>query len=414
MKLLYTYIIILCTIAGLSVKATAQNRDSVSSIVQKFHISYPKNDTEVHYNYLNNARNLRIIQEYFNKSPRIDSIVIYSYSSPEGPYKVNERLAKERGERARRYLLEHLPAEREFHDSLIVINDTAENWEGLFEMVNNCYPYEDKQDVIDLLQRDGISNDRRKALLAKLNGGRPWEYIQNEILPQLRYATWVAEWVHVITIADTIPAMPPIKYVPVPTQLKPLSALAKDTVIEKNTIFALKSNLLYDLVSFANFAVEVPLYKDKISLLYYHQFPWWTWGKANNEYCARFLSIGGEARLWFNTKDKLQGHSIGIYSESGKYDFQFQKKICYQGEFYSAGLSYSYAMPIGKRLNMEFSISAGYASIAYRGYTPSDDYEILWRDPEKVGRLHYLGPTKAQITLVLPIKKKKEVVYYAR
>ena len=60
-------------------------------------------------------------------------------------------------------------------------------------------------------------------------------------------------------------------------------------------------------------------------------------------------------------------------------------------------------MPIGRRLNLEFSISAGYASIAYRGYTPSEDYEILWRDPNKVGRLHYFGPTKAQISLVIPI-----------
>ena len=66
-------------------------------------------------------------------------------------------------------------------------------------------------------------------------------------------------------------------------------------------------------------------------------------------------------------------------------------------------------MPIGKRLNLELSVSAGYASIAYRGYTPSEDYEILWRDPEKVGRWHYFGPTKAQVSLVLPfiVKVKK-------
>ena len=187
--------------------------------------------------------------------------------------------------------------------------------------------------------------------------------------------------------------------------------LLKDTLIERNTLFAFKSNLLYDLISFANVSVEVPLFKERISLLYYHQFPWWTWGKADNEYCARFLSIGGEARVWFSTKSKLQGHFFGLYGESGKYDFQFQRRICYQGEFYSAGLSYGYAMPIGKLFNLEFSISAGYASIPYRGYTPSNDYEILWRDPEKTGRLRYIGLTKAQISLVLPIRNKKEVVY---
>ena len=60
-------------------------------------------------------------------------------------------------------------------------------------------------------------------------------------------------------------------------------------------------------------------------------------------------------------------------------------------------------MPIGKRLNLEFSLSAGYASIAFRGYDPSEDYEILWRDPQEVGRVHYVGLTKAQVSLVIPI-----------
>jgi hypothetical protein len=52
---------------------------------------------------------------------------------------------------------------------------------------------------------------------------------------------------------------------------------------------------------------------------------------------------------------------------------------------------------------MEFSISVGYASIAYRKYEPSEDYEILWRDPVKHGRWHYFGPTKLQVSLVYPI-----------
>jgi hypothetical protein len=60
-------------------------------------------------------------------------------------------------------------------------------------------------------------------------------------------------------------------------------------------------------------------------------------------------------------------------------------------------------MPLGRRLNMEFSLSLGYASIAYRGYTPSENYEILWRDPAKQGRWHYFGPTKVQVSLVYPI-----------
>ena len=179
---------------------------------------------------------------------------------------------------------------------------------------------------------------------------------------------------------------------------------------------ALKSNLLYDALTLVNYSIEVPFNKH-FSALYYHQFPWWRWGKANNEYCLRFLSIGAEGRWWFKPmplertekrikRDRLMGHFAGIYAESGKYDFERKRDICYQGEFWSAGLSYGYSMAIGKRLNLEFSLSAGYVSIAYRGYTPSENYEILWRDPDEVGRWHYFGPTKAQISLVLPITVK--------
>ena len=382
-----------------------------STIVQKFLISYPVNDTELHESYLDNKTALKTIRNYFINSPRIDSIVIYSYASPEGPYKLNKRLAKERGERARKYLLEQMSSHRDFPDSLIIIKPTAENWDGLKEMVYKFYPYSDKQDVMNLLEREDLSNDHKKELLKKLNKGRPWGFIKAKILPNLRYATWVAEWVYVPEIPETIPALEPIRSGTTADRLQNAVLAPRPEPIPaplegRKTILALKTNMLYDVLSLTNFSVEVPFWKDNMSVLYYHQFPWWTWGQANNEFCTRFLSIGAEARWWFKTKDRLNGHFLGAYAESGKYDFEYQRSICYQGEFYSAGLSYGYAMPIGRHLNLEFSISAGYASIAYRGYTPSEDYEILWRDPNKVGRIHYFGPTKAQVSLVIPIRVK--------
>jgi hypothetical protein len=130
----------------------------------------------------------------------------------------------------------------------------------------------------------------------------PWGFIRSKILPQLRYATWVAEWVHIREIADSMVALPALRTQLMARQPMPTLDITKPDLQYalkdegKKTILALKTNLLYDLVSFTNFSVEVPLYRDKLSLLYYHQFPWWTWGQADNEYCSRFLSIGGEAR----------------------------------------------------------------------------------------------------------------------
>ena len=53
---------------------------------------------------------------------------------------------------------------------------------------------------------------------------------------------------------------------------------------------------------------------------------------------------------------------------------------------------------------MEFSISAGYARIPYQHYIPTDDYSILLKDNDLAGTLHYFGPTKAEISLVIPIR----------
>lgn len=391
---------------GLSAKSGGD-----TSIVRKFRIYYPINEVRLYEDYLGNRKALETIKEHFKKSPRIDSIVIYSYASPEGPYELNRYLARERGRRAKRYLLEHMPAERNFPDSLIIISPTAENWFGLYEMVSEKYPYSDKGEVLELLGRHDISNDRKKALLKTMNGRRPWQYIKSEILPELRYATWIAEWVHVprTNLVSPVADIRPDVFVSSNYDIQNVDVVNTAKRVPADTskiIFALKTNLLYDALSFLNFSVEAPLYKDKLSLLYYHQFPWWTWGQASNEFCVRYLSIGGEARYWFNPPQRFNGHFVGLYAESGKYDFEFQREICYQGEFWNAGLSYGYAMAVGRNLNFEFSLSVGYASIAYRGYTPSEDYEILWREPSKVGRWHYFGPTKAQISLVVPIKVK--------
>ena len=91
---------------------------------------------------------------------------------------------------------------------------------------------------------------------------------------------------------------------------------------------------------------------------------------------------------------------------SGTGDFQWNKHICYQFEFWSAGLTYGYSMPIGEFLNLEFTLSAGYASIPYQHYVPTDDWEILIKDRNNAGRMHYFGPTKAEVSFVIPIREK--------
>ena len=91
---------------------------------------------------------------------------------------------------------------------------------------------------------------------------------------------------------------------------------------------------------------------------------------------------------------------------SGKCDFQWNKKICYQGEGWSAGVTYGYSMPLGKKCHLEYSLSVGYLRAKYQHYQPSGDYEHLYRDPDKAGKLSIIGPTKLKVSLVVPVNMK--------
>ena len=393
---------------------------SDTTVVVRSKIYYPINKVKIYEDYMNNPSELELIKRHLAASPRIDSITIHSYASPEGPYYFNQWLAEERGKTAKRYILKHIPDFRRLPDTLVRVAPTAENWEGLREEVVNNYMLDDKNEVLEILDMQGVSDARRKSILRRLNNGKPWRYILKNLMPHLRYATWVSVWQPVGEVIPTqSPALLPLSEF---VELKPIVVKPRIFVLPKpvealdsKTILALKTNLLYDALSWGNYSIEVPFYGDRFSVLYYHQFPWWRWGENNNKYCVRFLSIGGEGRWWFKPqprpeteklkkRDRLVGHFLGAYCESGKYDFERRRDICYQGEFWSVGLSYGYSMPISRWLNLELSVSAGYASIAHRGYTPSPDYSILWRDYEKVGRWHYFGLTKAQVSLVLPIR----------
>ena len=418
MYLRLTYILLLissllsvATVAyGSSHAAQPPVNDTVTTCVSR--IYYPVNKVDIHEDYMSNPLELENIKRHLYSSPRIDSITIYSYASPEGSYEFNKWLAAERGKTARRYILDNIPQHRNFPDSLIRIMPTAENWEGLREEIVKLYTLPDKDRVLAILDCEDISDAERKEQLKRLDRGRSWQYIIRHIMPKLRYATWISVWTPVEKMMRGV-----IAPLTTDTVIQPLQVATPVLSSEQyypKTILAIKSNLLYDAVTWLNYSIEVPFAGDKFSALFYHQFPWWRGGENNNEYCMRFLGLGAEARYWFAPQPKPQttdrivreclvGHYVGVYGESGMWDFEHKRDICYQGEYWSVGLSYGYSMPITKHLNLEFSISGGYASIPYRGYNPSPDYSVLWRDYSRMGRWHYWGITKLQVSLVVPI-----------
>ncbi len=374
-------------------------------IESQFNIFYVHDGVSIDTTYLDNVWQLDTIKRYLATSPVIDSIVIYSYASPEGTQKTNERLAKKRGETAMRFIRQYSKQE----DLKIIIKPTTENWQDLIIDIEANYDKPDKQKVLKILKDPTIDDNVRETLL---KNQKYYKYILRNHFPRLRKATWKCTWIvpepeprEIVMMAAVTPPAQDTMDIPhrggiiVPPFPEPPVI---ETVEKDRYQFALKTNLLYDVVTALNAEIEIPIGK-RVSIMVEDVFPWWTGGPNGNKYALQAWHIGVEPRFWIKPDDYLHGHFIGLYGATGKADLQYDFDLCYQNYFWSAGLTYGYALPIGKRLHMEFSISAGFMQADYQHYQPGPGYEDLYIDRNLSGKFSWIGPTKAKISLVLPI-----------
>ncbi|MDE6397145.1 MAG: DUF3575 domain-containing protein, partial [Muribaculaceae bacterium] len=177
------------------------------------------------------------------------------------------------------------------------------------------------------------------------------------------------------------------------------------TDVCKPLYIGLKTNLLYDALALPSVGID-----------WYVGRGWsvnasWTYGWWNKDSAHRYWrAYGGDiaVRRWFGKKaaeKPLTGHHLGIYGGAVTYDFEFGGKG-YMGGLpgkplwsrcnFMAGIEYGYSLPIARRLNIDFSIGFGWLGGKVIEYEPHDGFYI-W---EKTHRLNWIGPTKAEVSLV--------------
>ena len=415
-RLLLSILAIVCALSaeaegGIGRGAESKGRLSKSEepVRENFAIHYRVNATDIDEDFMDNKAQIHKIKHYLVNSPRVDSITIYAWSSPDGLYSKNKTLSRKRANSAKKLLLQHSPDSAKLNSGKIKISPIAENWDGLIELVEKGYDRKDREKVLSILNDGKMGSDRKKRELKKLDKGRTWKYLADNYLPQLRAATWVCVWAEVIqdmpevaAVVQDRPVQQDCGIVPLP----PYDYRPKLPQEEWRTVAAVKTNLLYDALSAVNLEVEVPI-GDKWSIAVEDVFPWWSWGPNRNKYAFQMVEVGIEPRYWFmrdEDMEVLQGHFAGIYAMSAKYDFQWDRKLCYQGEYWSVGMTYGYCIPVKDWFNLEFSASVGFLRSDYRHYQPSPEYENLYLDEYNTGVLSYFGPTKLKIAMVIPIK----------
>lgn len=116
-------------------------------------------------------------------SNTVMGITVTGYSSPEGSYDSNDRIAKRRAQALKSFL------ETKYNSTLVEIRTEwiAEDWDRLAELVR-ASDMEDKDRVLDIIDRVGIFKGRENRLKA-LSGGKPWAYMLKEYFPKLRCAS---------------------------------------------------------------------------------------------------------------------------------------------------------------------------------------------------------------------------------
>ncbi len=368
--------------------------------------------------YKDNGKRLKALVDdvYFRSndpSMSLKRVVINSGASPEGPQAINDKLSKERAEAIISYLKQNTALD----ESMIIVHSPGVDWEKLISLVKASDNVPDKEAALQIMTSDEFGDDdiaRRKSL-EKLNGGISYQWMYRNLFPLVRHSRASIAYVSRVKKEVTIPEVPGITYTPEFTVSENSCKLIHDVPQPPHRdtgrfYMSVQTNLLYDLVAVPNVGVEFYLGKGfSVDANWMHQ---WLHSDPAKFYWRVY---GGDLSLrkWFGKSAEnkpLTGHHIGLYGQILTYDFAFggQGQIggapggtLWDKANYSAGLEYGYSLPIGRRLNIDFTLGAGYHWGEYSEYMPVDNCYV-WQ-ATKYRR--WIGPTKAEISLVWLIGK---------
>lgn len=332
------------------------------------------------------------------KDIEIVSVKLYGAASPEGGIDYNKGLSKRRADRIASYISE-IGNGRIFPEVVAVGRD----WSGLYALAVDDCELPSREATLDLLCRlampnDKESEDRMFAQLKVLDGGKPYRYMYGRLFPELRKAG-----VKVVAVyrVDDLVSDGRVSLETSFVEPSGISISSKVDVMQevrkKPWYVGVKTNMLYDALLVPNGGLEIYIGKNW-SIDAYWMYAWWKSDRVHNYW----RTYGGdvELRKWLGSaarRKPLTGHHIGAYAQIVTYDFELGGRGYLADRWsYAAGVSYGYSLPVAKRLNIDFSMGLGYMGGEYKEYLPQDGHYV-WQSTK---RRHWIGPTKAEISLV--------------
>lgn len=364
-------------------------------------------------NFGNNASNLNDVIKFLNETRNDNSIELTKVTfcgsaSPEGDKARNIKLAQNRCASMEQYVRQRI----NLPDNIINRQEWSDSWRKLAYYVEHSDMPEKKEVLHELLEtqeytynKQGKLIDSRKKRLMELNYGRTWKYMLDEFFPSVRNASAILvtlrkkQEVAAAPVVETPVVEEPAPVAETPAQPEPI------VDNKSSAYFALKTNMLYDALLVPNIGVEFSL-GNRWSIAADWMYGWWSRNKSHRYW--RIYGGGLSLRKYFGAmaaEKPLQGHHIGINAQMLTYDFEFGGTGYMGGEpggtlwdrmNYTIGAEYGYSMPIAHRLNIDFSIAAGYMGGRYYEYIPLDGHYV-WQATKN---RHWVGPTKVEVSLV--------------
>lgn len=168
----------------------------------------------------------------------------------------------------------------------------------------------------------------------------------------------------------------------------------------------LKTNMLYWATTTPNIGLEARFAPRWTAQLWYGLNPWKQSG--GNQSSLRHWLLMPEARYWFC--QPFNGWFVGVHGLGGEYNaggvklpfgiFPSLQDHRYKGWYVGGGLTAGYQWPISKRWAFEAAIGLGYI------YSPNDRHCAYCEGVQRHKDSHYVGPTKAALTLVYVLTGK--------
>lgn len=379
----------------------------------------------VNLDYAENRQELEVFENalagYLKEGAKVNFVKIASSSSPEGGSYINDRLAMERGRVVKDYVCERFG----FNRGIVFYESIGEDWTSFEKIVSRSdKPWKD--DVLSIVSRchGGSQKDYyyAKNELKALDGGKVWEELIRDVFPQLRGCRCDAfvvierkasEEKPEIHGAVSIPVSEPqiqhdTVYIQVPVD-RPVPVEKKKErkpyVLDgKRMFFALRTNAL--AVPLTNVGVMVPLGRRfSVGADWYSP---WIWRNDLHKDCFEFQALDIELRYWFRDRkarkeQRMLGFSIGAFAAVGHYDFE-SDWTGYQGEFWNAGVDFLYAIPLWDgRMHLEFELGIGYIQSLATPYECLEPYGDCYKMMATRRLVRWVGPTRAQVSLVWPI-----------